>query len=287
MPPKQATLGKFFGQPNGVAAKKQQSTSAFENSHTTKDKLGKTPDGKPVAKAADEPENKEEPAQGVEDEHDDVKMVDREVIEDRDGGMVKNEASNDHANTEHSGEPSSIAKSPGKRVKSDLKEDEQDDNEDVDEEPVKKRPRRGETRKESKPNSKKSAALQPRDSSESKKPKPIPKTDGKTTKPHIDEKTAAKKPDKLGSRSKAKTAVSEKACEKKTPKETLSPKPTKAVQTLEEVDEDAQEVEDEEGDSEEDEKPEIAAKAREKVQSTLKSQGKDPYPDWKPGEPVP
>lgn len=37
----------------------------------------------------------------------------------------------------------------------------------------------------------------------------------------------------------------------------------------------------------EDEKPEVAAKAREKVQSTLKASGKDPYPDWKAGEPVP
>lgn len=36
-----------------------------------------------------------------------------------------------------------------------------------------------------------------------------------------------------------------------------------------------------------DEKPEVVAKAREKVQSTLKSSGKDPYPDWKAGEPVP
>lgn len=37
----------------------------------------------------------------------------------------------------------------------------------------------------------------------------------------------------------------------------------------------------------EDEKPEQAAKAREKVQSTLKSNTKDPYPDWKAGDPVP
>ncbi|GAB7364382.1 hypothetical protein MBLNU230_g4925t1 [Neophaeotheca triangularis] len=37
----------------------------------------------------------------------------------------------------------------------------------------------------------------------------------------------------------------------------------------------------------EDEQPEAAAKAREKVQSTLKASGKDPYPDWKAGEPVP
>ena len=43
----------------------------------------------------------------------------------------------------------------------------------------------------------------------------------------------------------------------------------------------------EESDDEEDEKPELAAKAREKVQSTLQSHGKDPFPDWKAGEPVP
>ncbi|VUC21423.1 unnamed protein product [Clonostachys rosea] len=38
----------------------------------------------------------------------------------------------------------------------------------------------------------------------------------------------------------------------------------------------------------EDEKPEVAAKAREKAQTQLKSKtAKDPYPDWKPGTPVP
>ncbi len=36
-----------------------------------------------------------------------------------------------------------------------------------------------------------------------------------------------------------------------------------------------------------DEKPEVAAKAREKIQSTLQTIEKDPYPDWPPGEPVP
>ena len=53
-------------------------------------------------------------------------------------------------------------------------------------------------------------------------------------------------------------------------------------------DESTSEVEDEEEnvDSDED-KPETAAKAREKVQSTLKSKGKDPYPDWPSGDPVP
>ena len=50
----------------------------------------------------------------------------------------------------------------------------------------------------------------------------------------------------------------------------------------------AESNEDELAESEdEDEKPEVAAKAREKVQTTLKDINKDPYPDWKPGEPVP
>ncbi|KAJ5084106.1 hypothetical protein NUU61_008685 [Penicillium alfredii] len=38
---------------------------------------------------------------------------------------------------------------------------------------------------------------------------------------------------------------------------------------------------------EEEEKPEIKKKRIEKVQATLKGCGKDPYPDWKAGEPVP
>ncbi|AEO57552.1 hypothetical protein MYCTH_2303831 [Thermothelomyces thermophilus ATCC 42464] len=46
------------------------------------------------------------------------------------------------------------------------------------------------------------------------------------------------------------------------------------------------EVEEEEMQDEE-EKPEVAAKARQKVQATLKSDVKHPYPDWKEGDPVP
>lgn len=50
----------------------------------------------------------------------------------------------------------------------------------------------------------------------------------------------------------------------------------------------ASEAEDEiEAEAEEDEKPEVAAKARAKVQTMLASKTKDPYPDWKPGSPVP
>lgn len=41
------------------------------------------------------------------------------------------------------------------------------------------------------------------------------------------------------------------------------------------------------GSEEEDEKPELKKQKIEKVQATLKGTGKEPYPDWKPGEPVP
>ncbi|KAI9780444.1 MAG: hypothetical protein M1839_006718 [Geoglossum umbratile] len=47
-------------------------------------------------------------------------------------------------------------------------------------------------------------------------------------------------------------------------------------------------VNDDEADSEEEDiKPEAAAKARETVQTLLKGKSNDPYPDWEPGEPVP
>ncbi|KAF2761863.1 ATP-dependent DNA ligase [Pseudovirgaria hyperparasitica] len=39
--------------------------------------------------------------------------------------------------------------------------------------------------------------------------------------------------------------------------------------------------------SSEDEDPEAAAESQEKLQSVLKGSGKDPYPDWKAGDPVP
>lgn len=68
-----------------------------------------------------------------------------------------------------------------------------------------------------------------------------------------------------------------------------SPSTTKSPKEETPVDKDADsEVEEAEAESEdEDEKPEVAAKARAKVQSTLTAKGKDPYPDWKAGEPVP
>jgi DNA ligase-1 len=55
------------------------------------------------------------------------------------------------------------------------------------------------------------------------------------------------------------------------------------------ADDDAESNKEEEDDvaSSEEEPEEVKTKARKKVQTTLSSDIKDPYPDWKPGEPVP
>lgn len=70
-----------------------------------------------------------------------------------------------------------------------------------------------------------------------------------------------------------------------TKKKAVSPKPADegdhaALESASEAEQDA-EISDEE------EKPEVVAKARKTVQTKLASKAKDPYPDWKPGEPVP
>ena len=86
-----------------------------------------------------------------------------------------------------------------------------------------------------------------------------------------------------------KSANTKKSVVKKESTHGRSPKvegESKAVAPDEDEASDAEIGEEEDADPDE-EKPEIAAKAREKVQASLKGSGKDPYPDWKAGEPVP
>ena len=94
-----------------------------------------------------------------------------------------------------------------------------------------------------------------------------PMEDAPETKPEPKKATAAKK------ESTPKAAKKE-------------PKPAVEEVKPEVASESTSEVEELEDDDEE-EKPEIKAKARKKVQAVLTSTTEDPYPDWKPGEPVP
>ncbi|GKT43856.1 DNA ligase 1 [Colletotrichum spaethianum] len=66
-----------------------------------------------------------------------------------------------------------------------------------------------------------------------------------------------------------------------------SPSPTPAVKDEEEEATESASEDDVGEDDEEDIKPAVAKKTLEEVQKKLKTQTKDPYPDWKPGEPVP
>lgn len=133
------------------------------------------------------------------------------------------------------------------------------------------------------------------------RPKADPKIKKESAKAKAAPKKGVSKPETKKTSSKAKPPTAKpvkaesppsehEANDKNTGSTTSKPRATKVKQ---EADEDAEEataaseVEDEDAESDEEDKPEVAAKAREKVQSTLKSSGKDPYPDWKAGDPVP
>lgn len=95
-------------------------------------------------------------------------------------------------------------------------------------------------------------------------------------------KTAPPKP-----ASKKKEPESEKANEKVKQKGKEEAAAAASESSASEVDEKELAEEEDEDEAEDEEKPEVVAKARKIVQTTLKSKVKDPYPDWKPGEPVP
>lgn len=188
-----------------------------------------------------------------------------------------------------------ITKSPGKRTKGEVREEDDDE----EEEPVRKRSRHtGKDEAPQKPlkQSKAMPDVEPtkhtkvtdRSKAHAKVDKAPPKSKGSAiTAP----KKAAASPTTKESKEKPKIEQQPQASdaeEKETPSSKLAA-PTRIADEATRIDKDdtASEVEDEEVDTEDEDKPELAAKAREKVQSTLKTSGKDPYPDWKPGEPVP
>ena len=151
--------------------------------------------------------------------------------------------------------------------------------EDDDEEPITKRRRRGVESKKGEQPTKKDEA---KPTSIKKEFKSI-----ETEKPHLEEANAPSKPSKDARLSKAtkatKSSVDKRSNASKVPKPKPEPKEVKPVKDQAS----ASENDEEDPESDEEDKPEAAAKAREKVQATLKGSGKDPYPDWKPGEPVP
>lgn len=87
------------------------------------------------------------------------------------------------------------------------------------------------------------------------------------------------------SKAKKKATTPVKAAASPPPKK-KKPSPTPEKEDAAATTESASEAE-LEAEEDEEEKPEVIEKARKTVQTKLTGKGKDPYPDWKPGEPVP
>ena len=147
----------------------------------------------------------------------------------------------------------SSGQAPKRKIPAD---DEEETMEDEEEEPIRKRSRRAET---------------------SGKPKPPPKS-AKVANSHENSHKPRKILDK---------EVPNKVESAKSKKTKVQDSPTEVPALENEASKSEDEVSEEDEEDDEEEKPEVVAKAREKAQSTLKSGAKDPYPDWKKGEPVP
>lgn len=184
-------------------------------------------------------------------------------------------------------------------------EDEQanDDEEDEDEEPVTTRRRRPTKPKEAENESKKTGSRKEKAASLKKDPVTVKKepatvkkgslagkSSASTVKTEdeslVDTKTSTKAPEDL-KEEKVELKKENVKEEKTAPKTKVRKAKAEPLETTPAADEAAASEVDEEHAESDDETPETAAKAREKVQATLKGSGKDPYPDWKPGEPVP
>ncbi|KAI4202949.1 MAG: hypothetical protein LQ350_002166 [Teloschistes chrysophthalmus] len=244
MPPKQATLGKFFGGPNPKGSKtvSRQSTLAFNPPRNT---FGQT-------KASAEIQTVSPSADGV-----DVPKANKSIEDVKIGIAVGSDLQPESGTIQ--------SKSP-KRRQQDLDSDESE----VDEEPVQKRSkRRGPD--EGKTKHCESTASSPGQT----RPEVDAKVhDGKLHVSKPSTQLEAKDVPTLNGRSSVKA--------------TEKLRSTGMAQDEESSGEsDADDIKEEEADSEDEEKPEVAAKARAKVQSTFKASRKDPYPDWTPGHPVP
>ncbi|KAL3424977.1 DNA ligase 1 [Phlyctema vagabunda] len=239
MAPKQATLGKFFTQPNGTKPEAPKQTKLSFSSKAAASKKDATPEP-----AADE---------------DDVEMKDEVVKSETDEEVVpkRKVKSEKITSKKRSRSPSLDATSKTDKKSTQIKEEPKEET-DEDEEPITKKTRRtGRT-----------AAADTKPPPKSKKAAAEPKAS----------KSMAPSPQKLKVEEEEDDIVEVSSSSKKD----TTRRTSISAESASEVEEGVEEDEDDE-----DEKPEVAAKVREKIQTTLKSQNKDPFPDWKPGEPVP
>ncbi|KAL9078252.1 MAG: hypothetical protein Q9157_002832 [Trypethelium eluteriae] len=277
----QQTLGKFFGIPNGTKpAKPQQSKLAFSSkSH-------------PPAEDEDLETKDQEAKAGVK-----KNGIKAENEEDEDAQMTNgdDEASkeNDTSRTEKEAGTPELQRSR-KRASEDIEEEQ---NSDLEEEPPSKKQRR-----KSQPSETKVKSVEDIKAEDSISTKTKPVQDKSSTKESAfsamvkDKKPILETNDAARSTIKGKPEPNKKAgnkikeepeSEDNNKAELPHAQREKAIKDeSSSMDEEAESDQDDDQETDE-EKPEQAAKSREKVQSTLKTSTKDPYPDWEPGEPVP
>ncbi|KAI1816041.1 ATP-dependent DNA ligase [Poronia punctata] len=249
MAPKQATLGKFFGQPNGSKPTPTQQTKL---SFSTK----------PAKKAKEESEDAVEPTEN---------LSEPSSVKDEPDTKANADSANEAGTKKRTRSAQSTKQSPKRAAKSSrptkvkVEEPEQDLEEEAEEEeveaPVTKRQRRRRNRVEEDEDE---DAVMP----DAEPVKTTPK------------KKSSKEPAKKSPKKSPKTKTSS-ASKKEPAAEVEEDKVTKEEMASESASEAEQEDEDE------DEKSEAASQAREKIQTKLKTKAKDPYPDWKAGTPVP
>ncbi|KAI9713916.1 MAG: hypothetical protein M1820_000646 [Bogoriella megaspora] len=274
----QATLGKFFSNPNGTRpAKPQQSKLAFSSKAQ----------GKPDEEKVEPEDQAAKPAKSK--QNDVVKA--EEADEDREMVDVPEEQNEDDSTTRVKVEKETTPKKSRKRLSEDAAVVSEEDPDD--EPPVKRRRRTSHSNGDVSTSRGKSKAKKPTPSkvtTPEKKSKAGKAVTSKQTngakiesEPKQQSLTGKAKPTKKGKSQKVEEEPeSEEGAKVASPKSSTSKAAKNEVSSTEEL-----ESEHDENEESEDEKPEVAAKAREKVQSTLKTSTKDPYPDWKPGEPTP
>ncbi|KAK4999660.1 ATP-dependent DNA ligase Cdc17 [Elasticomyces elasticus] len=231
MAPQQATLGKFFGTPNGTKSKPQQAKLLFAS---------KAQSTVVNANGTEEPTVQEPPRK-----------------------RVKREASSSPP-AAPTVETKVEATDSSTRSEPEVVKAEASDEEEL---PTKKRKKKQLTKQEK--------AVNVEEESVAEEAEPLPKK----VKQAIST-PASKKADP--------DDEAEKSPRNRVKQEATIPTPKK-VASDEEVESPTSDAvsEVDEAEASEEEKPEVVAKARQKVQATLKSSSKDPYPDWKSGEPVP
>ena len=256
----------FFGKPNGVKPQ-QQSKLSFGN---------KAKDGQPKKEPLKEEPQVTPTSSATQNRHEDEEMQDETIKgEHRSVSRVQDDTMDQASQVKEEG--GSEAERPTKKVafahsKSPNKrsaDDDQADESASDDEPPTKRQRK----KPATPHPKKtSKTFKTEDSDEDSAPEQSTPVVKKESKPPV--------------KQEAVTAKSNVKMEAKIPIP-AAPEEDDNAAIKDDADSDTRsDVEADETDEEDE--PETAAKAREKVQSTLtSSKTKDPFPDWKAGDPVP